>query len=106
MKKVLLFFLAVCMLLSFCACGPKSKLVGSWYCEDAWGDYPTQMTLRKDGTASVNGLSCNWSDRNGELILTSVFGSDSFKYKFEGSKLYLDVFGEGDREEMCCYTKN
>lgn len=93
LRKLVVFIIAASIVLTFCACGASSKLVGSWVLEDrsAGFAYPEQMTLRKDGTGMVEGFSCNWTAKDGKLIIS--YGTTiRYDYHFSGSKLYLDDY--------------
>lgn len=93
LRKLVIFFIAVSIVLTLCACGASSKLVGSWVLEDYTSNYayPEQMTLSKDGTGMVEGFSCNWTAKDGELIIS--YGTTlRYEYRVIGYKLYLDGY--------------
>ena len=92
-RKIVIFIIAATVLLTLCSCGASSKLVGSWVLEDYTSNYayPEQMTLRKDGTGIVEGFSCNWTAKDGVLVIS--YGTTiRYDYHFSGSKLYLDDY--------------
>ena len=92
-RKIVVYISVVSVLLTLCACGASSKLVGSWALEDYSADfaYPEQMTLYKDGTGRVEGFPCNWSAKDGVLVIS--YGTTiRYNYHFSGSKLYLDDY--------------
>lgn len=94
-KSILFLAITLCVLLSLCSCGSSSELVGNWVCDEAHSGYPDQMTLNADGTGTVDGFSCSWTENDGELVLnvgSVLIGVKTYDYSFSGSKLYLDGY--------------
>lgn len=92
-KKVVVLLVLICTIGAISSCSSSSKLAGNWVCEEQHSGYPEQMTLKKDGTGTVEGFSCNWTTKDGTLTLSvGILGSFSYKYKFSGSALYLDEY--------------
>lgn len=94
-KKLSVLLIALTLCSFFISCGSKSKFVGTWYPKEKMSsNYPENiMVLNKDGSGTVDGFSCNWIEKDGELMLTSgIVGRSTYDYEFRGSKFYLDGY--------------
>ncbi len=90
--------LAICMVIMITGCNlGKGKLAGNWACRESVSDYPDQIMLDKDGTGVADGMTMNWSESNGVLMLTFALGSYEYRYKVSGSVLYLDGYAYDKR---------
>ena len=93
LRSILVTVLIVGILVSLCACGPSSKLVGKWITTKSKYNYPDYMVLNRDGTGSIDGYSCEWEEQDGKLILIApgLFSKEkSYTYEFKDSMLYLN----------------
>jgi hypothetical protein len=93
LRNILVTVLIVGVLVSLCACGPSSKLVGKWVATKSSYNLPASMVFNRDGTGSVDGFRCEWEERDGKLILNipDLYRKEkSYTYEFKDSKLYLN----------------
>lgn len=107
MKKRLIAIVLLSLIAAsiFTGCGKgRNELVGSWVAASEHHAYPDAITLKSDGSGSVDGL---WSYLNGSkddipltwysdgnilTIVTSEYGERTYSYRISGNQLWLDDY--------------
>ena len=77
----------------FCSCGTSSSIYGNWVADEVHSQYPDQLIINEDGSGMVDGLLCNWSEKDDTItFVVGGYGSVSYTYTMDGSTLYLDEY--------------
>ena len=109
MKKrmilILLLFVAVVSIFSALGSGKgKNEIVGIWVAASEHRVYPDVITLKSDGSGSVDGLwsyfngsadniALTWyADGNTLTIITEEYGERAYSYKISDNKMWLDDY--------------
>lgn len=100
MKKIMLIFLAACLLISLAACGPTDPNVGKYVCvavdsgnkSDKPGNEWIILETNGKGTIHV-GLELNmkWRVENGAMIVDTEFIANTYKGTFRDGVITLTV---------------
>lgn len=92
-KCCLIVIMTILLTFFFVACGSKSKLEGTWDCEQAVTGYPNSLTLNEDGTGVGDGISLSWHTEGDTLYVDGNY-IDSYKYTYSvsGNALTLDGY--------------
>ena len=88
--KVIAVLMSIIIVTILTSCSASPKLEGAWIAEESLYEYPYQMQLNDDGTATIDGVSFNWSTQDDTIIFSWMLGTHEYEYRFEGSNLYLD----------------
>ena len=84
-----LLLVTICGLLASCG---KKTIVGNWISTDPDSSNVEMMTLKKDGTGTIDGISISWTLEDDEFTFRWLLGGETYECELDGDVLYLDEY--------------